>query len=393
MRYGEPRAAAAAAPRSAPGLPAARAPASAARRRALAALAAFPPALAAFAAPARADAVIDEAARVIARHHLMRSDPASLPRDTRAGLLASLRRVDPAAQWWQPNVAAANRAWTGEGVSGIGVSVVEDGDRVLFVPLPGGALARHGFGRPVRLLALAGQAVERLGSDGVQRILGDPAHDPVQVRIEGLEGGPPAALALRRAPYTAASVERIEVYGAPVLRVHRFVKGLTLRQFRHALQPIVAAGRPVVLDLRYCTGGDLFEALDTASLFLPPGVPLATLEDGAGRRVAFRSVGDGAVRAGRVAVLVGAATVSASEVVAAVLREQAGARLIGRPTFGKCLAQSAFPLTDGSVLLISTGRVLTGRGPSCDGRGLDPDILVDRAEADDTAALLARVGP
>lgn len=382
MRCGEPPAAAAP-----------RAPASAVGRRTLAVLAALSPAFAVAAAPARADEAMDEAARVIARHHLMRPDPASLAQDTRAALLASLRRIDPAAQWWQPDVASANRGWTGESIVGIGVSVIQDGDRVLLVPLPDGALARQGFRRPVRLLALAGQAVERLGPDEAQRILGDPAHDPVQVRIEGLEGGPPATLALRRAPYTAASAERIDAYGAPILRVHRFVKGSTLRQFRQALQPVLAAGRPVVLDLRFCPGGELFEALDVASLFLPPGVPLATLEDGAGRRIALRSAGTGAPPAGRIAILVGPATASASEILAAVLREQAGARLIGRPTFGKCLAQSAFPLADGSVLVISTGRVLTGRGLSCEGQGLRPDVLVDREEADNTAALLARVGP
>lgn len=349
-------------------------------------------AMALAARPAGASDVVEEAVGVIARRHLMRPDPASLDRQTPAALLASLRRVDPAAQWWPPDIAAANRDWTGEGILGIGASVIEDGDRVLLVPLPGGALARQGVPEPVRLLALAGRSVERLGPEGVQRILRDPDQGAVEARVQDLVGGPPATLSLRRSRYDAVSAERIEAHGASILRVHRFVKGLTVRQLRQALQPVLAAGRPVVLDLRYSVGGELFEALDAASLFVPQGTPLVTLEDATGRHTAVKAVGAGPAAAGPIAVLVGPATASASEIFAAVLRDRAGARLIGAPTFGKCLSQTAFPLADGSVLLISTGRVLTGPDRSCDGQGLRPDVQVDRAEADNTASLLARVG-
>lgn len=348
------------------------------------------PALGLAAAPARADEVAEEALRLVARHHLMHPDPARLARGTPAALVASLRDIDPAAQWWPPDIAAANRGWAGERPSGIGASVIEEGERILLVPLPGGPLARQGVSRPVRLLALAGQPVERLGAEGVQRLLGDPAQDPVDLAVQDPAGGPPAAMLLRRGPYHAVAAERLAAGGRTVLRIHRFVQGVTLREVREALRSLpVEAGTPV-LDLRYCPGGDLFEALDVASLFLPPGLVLATLEEAGGRRTVFRSVGSGPLVTGPVAILVGPATASAAETLAAVLRDRAGARLVGMPTFGKCLAQSAFPLADGSVLLISTGRILTGAGHDCAGQGLVPDVPVDRAEADSLPALLAR---
>jgi carboxyl-terminal processing protease len=354
---------------------------------------AAPLALLIAATPARADEVVEEAVKLILRHHLLHPDPASLARESPAALLASLRRIDPAAQWWPPDTASANREWTGADVVGIGASVIDDGSRILLVPQPGGALARHGVSRPVRLTALRGRPVDRLDLEKVQQILGDPVNDPVEVSAEDLVGGPPIDLVLERSSYDPVSAERIDAYGLPILRIHRFIKGVTLPQLRVALQPILATGQPIVLDLRYSTGGDLFEALDSASLFLPPGLKLATLEDATGRRTVFQSVdkrvdGDDAAR--KIFVLVGQGTISAAETFAAALQHYAHARLIGMPTFGKCLAQSAFPLIDGSVIVLSTGRILNASDWYCAGKGLAPDIRVDRAEADDTDALIAR---
>jgi len=358
---------------------------------------AAPLALLIAATPARADEIVEEAVRLILRHHLLHPDPASLARGSPAALLASLRRIDPAAQWWPPDTASGNREWTGADVVGIGASVIDDGSRILLVPQPGGALARHGVSQPVRLTALRGQSVDRLDLEKVQQILGDPANDPVEVSAEDLAGGPPIDLALKRSSYDPVSAERIDAYAVPVLRIHRFVKGVTLPQLRLALQPVLAARQPIVLDLRYSTGGDLFEALDSASLFLPPGLKLATLEDAMGRRTVFQSVDkqadkriDGDATAGKIFILVGQGTISAAETFAAALQHHAHARVIGTPTFGKCLAQSTFPLIDGSVIVLSTGRILTASDWYCDGKGLPPDIRVDRAEADDTDALIAR---
>jgi carboxyl-terminal processing protease len=347
-------------------------------------------ALALAAASARADPIVEEAVRIILRYELARPAPTSLDQDSSAALLASLRRIDPAAQWRPPDEAAAIRRWTGEEILGIGASVIDDGTRILLVPFAGGALARQGITRPVRLLALAGQPVERLGLDTVQQMLGEPKRDRIEATVQDLTGGPPLRLVLARGPYDALSAERIEIRSFPFLRIHRFVKGLTLDQFRRALQPVLAAGQPIVIDLRYSTGGDLFEALDIASLFLPPGLKLATLEDAAGRRIVLTSVGGGHVGAGRLTLLVGRGTMSASEVFAAALGAYGRARLVGTPTFGKCTAQTGFPLTDGSELVLSTGRILTASDWYCDGRGLTPDIRLEQAEADDTDALMAR---
>jgi carboxyl-terminal processing protease len=361
------------------------------RKRRLPTIALVPLALLAATGTARADNVIDEAVRLINQHHLLHPDPASLDRDTRAGLLASLHRIDAGAQWWPPEMASAIKDWTGQDVVGIGASVIDDGSRILFVPLPGGSMAHEGFDRPVRLVSLQGRAADKLDLESVQQVLGDPANVRIEVMVDGLAGEPPAHLVLERRPYDPVSAERIDHYARPIVRIHRFIKDLTSSQLRSAVLPMLKAGQPIILDLRYSTGGDLYEALNSASLFLPPGLKLATLENDTGRRTVFHSVDtDTGATSGNIFILVSRGTISAAEVFAAALHHHAQARLIGTPTYGKCIAQSAFPLIDGSVLVLSTERIRTATDWYCDGKGLDPDIRVDPAASDDTDALIAR---
>jgi carboxyl-terminal processing protease len=340
------------------------------------------------AGPAGAEQAIDEAVRIVQQHHLFRTDPASLDRKTRETLIASLRRTDHDAHWWPQQEAAANRDWTGRGIVGIGASVIDDGSRILFVPISGGPMARQGINRPVLLMSLQGRSADSLDLETVQRMLGDPTPGPIDATVRGLVDEPPVDLVLERAAYDPVSAERITSFALPVVRIHRFVRGLTMMQLRSALLPIVKAGQPIILDLRYSAGGDLFEALDSASLFLPQGLTLATLVDNTGRRTVLRSVDKGATSTGSIFILTGPGTISAAEVFAAALQHHAHARLIGAPTHGKCLAQSAFRLVDGSVLVLSTQRILTATDWYCDGKGVAPDVPVTGPLVDDTDALI-----
>lgn len=58
-------------------------------------------------------------------------------------------------------------------------------------------------------------------------------------------------------------------------------------------------------------------------------------------------------------VLVNGGTASTSELLAGALHDSAGVSLIGEKTFGKGITQRVVPLSDGSVLLVSTASYMT----------------------------------
>src|SRR5262249_19478584 len=131
--------------------------------------------------------------------------------------------------------------------------------------------------------------------------------------------------------------------------------------------------RPVVLDLRNNPGGAVEAALAVVGVFL--GEREVVRAVGRLDTPVLMSSGPRVVR-GRAVVVVNRGTASAAELLAAALHDVSGARLVGEPTAGKALVHVPAKLDDGSVLLISSGRLLRLDGSEILGRGLAPDVTV-----------------
>jgi hypothetical protein len=139
--------------------------------------------------------------------------------------------------------------------------------------------------------------------------------------------------------------------------------------------------RAVVLDLRNNPGGLVEEATALLDLFLDQGARIGTVQGRSLDRVRrFISGGRQRWPGLKVVVLVNAATASAAEIIAAGLKENRRATVVGEHTVGKGLVQSTIPLGPNLAVRLSTahwltpaGRALNGTGP---GGGVEPDLVV-----------------
>lgn len=113
----------------------------------------------------------------------------------------------------------------------------------------------------------------------------------------------------------------------------------------------------LVLDLRNNPGGSVDMCLEVAGLFLGEE-PLASVRGRPGRAMTLVASNPQLYK-GPMAVLVNEGTASAAELLAAALQDHRRATLVGARTFGKGLVHIPFPLSDGSVLLVSVGRLVT----------------------------------
>lgn len=68
--------------------------------------------------------------------------------------------------------------------------------------------------------------------------------------------------------------------------------------------------------------------------------------------------------------------------MAGALQDNERGVLIGVTTFGKGSVQIPSELSDGSVLSITTARWFTPKDRQINGLGLEPDIVVERSDAD-----------
>jgi hypothetical protein len=148
----------------------------------------------------------------------------------------------------------------------------------------------------------------------------------------------------------------------------------------------------LVLDLRGNLGGVLDSCYGIADRFVPDGYPMVMLARVTGPEVIrARSRGGyaplpgvpfaaGGVYLYPLAVLVDACTASAAEVLALVLRDGAGARIFGAPTYGKGWVQSICRLSSGAAVKFSTASWRSGLGYDVAEKGVVPDETIGAAE-------------
>jgi carboxyl-terminal processing protease len=138
----------------------------------------------------------------------------------------------------------------------------------------------------------------------------------------------------------------------------------------------------IILDLRNNPGGYVNEAVNTSSLFLQSGDVLLE-RDSAGHRTAISVNGNPLDTTTPIVILVNRATASAAEIVAAALKENNRAVVIGETTIGTGTVLEQFPLADGSALYLGTQEWLTPKGNFVrqdpgdpNSGGIKPDIEV-----------------
>jgi carboxyl-terminal processing protease len=276
---------------------------------------------------------------------------------------------------------------------GVGIEVVpEDGAVKVLHPIEGSPAQRAGL-KP-------GDEIVRI--DGVE-IGGDLATATAHMR--GASGST-VHLTIRRKG--AANLLEFEVRRAQVevssvtaqtlepgygyIRITSFTE-TTAQDVSHALLRLKRDNRQaikgIVLDLRDNPGGVLEAGVAVADDFLDQGVIVSA--DGRTPEARFRmdATHHGDLISGApLVVLVNGGTASASEIVAAALKDHGRAFLIGRKTYGKGSVQTVMPLAHGGALKLTTSRYFTPSGASIQGKGIIPDI-VERGPDESTAKELA----
>jgi carboxyl-terminal processing protease len=161
-----------------------------------------------------------------------------------------------------------------------------------------------------------------------------------------------------------------------VIRVVQFSVG-TGHQVRDAVEDAIDVGAAgIVLDLRGNPGGLVNETLDAASAFLDDGVVFL-------ERARDEAPVDVSVEPGRavdvdtpVVVLTDYGTASSGEILAAALRDNGRAVIVGEQTFGTGTILNTIRLSDGSALRLGVREWLTPSGERVFRTGVAPDERV-----------------
>lgn len=130
----------------------------------------------------------------------------------------------------------------------------------------------------------------------------------------------------------------------------------------------------LIIDLRGNTGGYLNAATDIASLFLKKGDVIYSLENK--NKITTHKDETKASRKYNIVVLVNGNTASASEILAASLKDSYGATIVGKTTFGKGKVQTMKYYED-TMIKYTSAKWLRPNGECVDEVGIVPDYDVD----------------
>ena len=166
-----------------------------------------------------------------------------------------------------------------------------------------------------------------------------------------------------------------EVTDVQYLRISQFTER-TPAEVEEVVREAEESGkRGLIIDLRGNPGGLFNETLDTTDLFLNEGIMLIEVDDDDDELV-YRASEGGAALNIPIAILMGPLSASGAEVLAAALKDNGRAIIIGEVSFGKGTVNRARQLDDGGALFVTVRHWLTPKGVQIDQVGIRPDVEV-----------------
>ncbi|WP_049779305.1 S41 family peptidase [Rhodomicrobium vannielii] len=132
-----------------------------------------------------------------------------------------------------------------------------------------------------------------------------------------------------------------------------------------------------IIDLRNNSGGLLDQAVNVAGAFIESST--VVLEQGRSSTERKEASGGDLTGGKPIVVLINKNTASGAEIVASKVQDEHRGTIVGRRSFGAGTVQTLFRLDDERAIRLTTHRLLRANGQSWDGKGVEPDVVVDAA--------------
>ena len=198
------------------------------------------------------------------------------------------------------------------------------------------------------------------------------------VSFDVLRGSEKWEIDVTRGFYTPQTVfaETVKVedslYG--YIRIIQF-EGITLTQFITAMEKLLQAGAEgFIFDVRDNPGGDLGVIVEILDYLLPEGPIVHIHASGKDDATTYYS-GKSEIDLPMI-VLANENTASAAELFIAALKDYDKAEFVGEQTYGKGCGQTSHPLSDGSVVWVTTFLYSPPFSENYDGVGVQPDYEI-----------------
>ena len=228
--------------------------------------------------------------------------------------------------------------------------------------------------------------VEELNGNDITKLIKNSNNE---LSIQVKRGNEYLNFVLEKDKYPSISYEVLDDTYIGYVYIKSFSQNLS-EQMSLVLNELEAKGiKSLIIDVRDNVGGYLSAAEETLSLFLEKGKILYSLQTNTSNFTYNDETNE--KRDYPIVVLINRGSASASEILAAALKESYGATLVGNQSYGKGKVQQMVSLSSGDSVKYTSAKWLTPSGICIDGIGIAPsyNVLYEDGEKYDTQILKA----
>ena len=309
------------------------------------------------------------------RRHPPGTHPEAL---ARAAIDTVLRRLnDPYATFDARRMKSRSKRLGGIGIE----ATIVDGELTVIAPLDGSPAQKAGVEPGDIIVEIDREPVRGATLAEAMRRIRGPLGTDVLLRIQRNKIAQKLGLPVPRTRFRVRALWHSVFGDIAYVRIAFFGPNTEklLRKSLAAVRQEMGGGAPraYVVDLRNNPGGLVGQAILVADAFLEKGMIVATIgrdSSGARRYDAYR--GD-FIKGLPIVILQNQASASAAEILAAALKDNQRAIIMGTRSYGKGIVQTAYPFGALGRVKFTTHKYMTAGGLQIQGVGVLPDIVVN----------------
>ncbi len=262
--------------------------------------------------------------------------------------------------------------------TGIGTEITmnENGEVVIYQPFEGSPAEKAGLKKGDIITKIDGESVKGKTSSDVSSMIKGMSGSKVNITVT--RDGKEIEFGVTRETIVldSATHKMYEKNGKKIgyVNVSIFAAN-TYSQFRNAILELESQNMDsLIIDVRDNTGGYLDSVTEMLSMFLEKGKVIYQLDEKGDKTVIKDETKES--RKYKVGVIINEYSASASEILAAAIKESYNGEVIGVNSYGKGTVQQTKELSTGGMMKFTTQKWLTPEGNWINEKGVDPTVEV-----------------